>query len=286
MKIVIIGSNGQLGSDIKGQLLQTNHTVIGLNHTDIEITDIDNVNNVVKKINPDLIINTAAMHQLDKCEENPASSFDINSIGARNLAIIANEYNSILYHFSTDYVFDGKKNSPYHETDTAKPLNVYGVTKLSGEYFIQSIAEKYLIFRVSGLYGENKCRAKGNNFVQMMLKLSKEKDIIKVVNNEVLTPTYTKDIARQIEKIIIINDFNKLIHITAEGLCSWFTFAKEIFSLTNVSVKIVKAHTSDFPNKVERPLYSVLENSALKEYNLPLMPHWKVGLKNYISKIN
>jgi dTDP-4-dehydrorhamnose reductase len=161
-------------------------------------------------------------------------------------------------------------------------LNVYGNTKLSGEHFIESIAKRFYILRVSGIYGKNRCRAKGLNFVDLMLKLSKERDEVRVVDDEILTPTFTADIADQIVKLINAQGQYGVYHATAEGSCSWYEFAKEIFSISKVNTLLNKANPGEFPIKVNRPKYSVLENKFLKKQNLNNIPHWKEGLKKYL----
>jgi dTDP-4-dehydrorhamnose reductase len=226
------------------------------------------------------------MHNVDDCEANPAKSFAVNGIGARNLAVASEELGFTLIHISTDYVFDGLKQSPYFESDCPRPLNVYGNTKLAGELFIQTISKKYFILRVSAIYGENLCRAKGGlNFVTLMLKLAKERDEVRVVNDEFVSPTYTRDIARQIVHIAGRREYG-LYHATSQGSCSWHAFAAYIFKLTNASVKLNIADPGEFPVKVPRPNYSVLENKALQEAKLDIMPHWKDALKRYMSVID
>jgi len=165
------------------------------------------------------------------------------------------------------------------------PLNVYGNTKLSGELFVRTIANKYFVLRVSSLYGMNLCRAKGGrNFVTLMLKLAKERDEVRVVNDEILTPTYTVDIARQIVHLLQCTDYG-LFHVSAQESCSWYEFAGKIFEITNASVHLSKADPGEFPAKVPRPKYSVLENKALQSVGLDIMPHWSVGLQKYLKAI-
>lgn len=283
MKIAVIGANGQLGIDICNCFKHNGEQVIELNHDQIEISDIDSVNRVLTDIEVDLIINTAAMHHVEKCEEDPLKSFSVNSLGAKNLAQICREKDTILLQISTDYVFNGSKKEPYIEVDRALPLNVYGSTKLSGEHFIAAIAEKYYILRVSGIFGKNPCRAKGSNFIQTMLKLSKDRDEIRVVDDEILTPTFTEDIAVQINKLVSNSGNFGLYHVTAEGSCSWYEFAKEIFSISNIRVVLNPAVPGEFSGKVLRPKYCVLENNNLKDQNLNIMPHWRDGLFRYLK---
>lgn len=283
MKVAVIGSNGQLGTDICNEFQKTNAELFKLTENDIEISNLQGVFTVFDKIKPDVIINTAAYHNVEKCEQNLIRAFEVNAIGARNLANASLRHNAYLIHISTDYVFDGFKKKPYVETDRPVPLNVYGNTKLSGEHFIESIANRYVILRTSGLYGHSPCLAKGGlNFVNLMLKLSKERNEIRVVNNEILTPTSTVELARQIVKIHQ-SDLHGLVHATAEGQCSWYEFAREIFRLKNITTTLNIAEPNEFPSKVPRPLYSVLENKNLKSVNLNIFKPWQEGLKEYLQ---
>lgn len=283
-KVAVIGADGQLGRDISETL--SGHDPIKLTHSDIDIVDFEQTRKVIKESGVSVVVNTAAMHNVDACEQNPAQSFAVNGIGARNLALTTRELGITLVHISTDYVFDGIKNESYQEGDIPNPLNVYGNTKLAGEYFIRNIAEKFYILRVSALYGKNPCRAKGGlNFVTLMLKLAKERDEIRVVDNEFVTPTCTEDIARQISHMLRNDGDYGLYHCTAQGECSWYAFAAKIFELTGTKIQLSIADPKEFPIKVPRPLYSVLENTALKSYELDIMPHWEDGLANFLNSL-
>jgi dTDP-4-dehydrorhamnose reductase len=283
MKIMVIGSNGQLGSDISKRFQELGEEVFQINHDQMDVVNFSQCKRTIDRHRPELIVNTAAMHNVEKCEEDPITSFEVNGIGARNLALLSNDYDFALMHVSTDYVFDGQKKTPYLETDLPRPLNVYGNSKLAGEFFVSTIAVRYYITRVSGLYGINPCRAKGGlNFVDLMLKLAKERDEIRVVDDEVLTPTYTADIAGQIAKLASTNAYG-IYHVTAQGACSWYQFAAKIFELTQVEVKLNVAGPDEFPMKVPRPKYSVLQNLQLQNRGLDTMPHWEHGLKRYLT---
>jgi len=189
----------------------------------------------------------------------------------------------VLMHVSTDYVYDGRKQSPYVEEDSPLPLNVYGNSKLAGEYFVRTICERHFVLRTSALYGESPCRAKGGrNFIQLMLKLAKERDELRVVDSEVVSPTSTAELAQQIVALGR-SDCYGLYHATAEGSCSWFEFAQTIFSLTDTSVNLKIAGPDEFPAKVPRPKYSVLENQALKNRGLNRFGHWRNGLRAYLN---
>ena len=285
MKVAVIGALGQLGADVSEEFTRNNDEVVKLDVPEIDIVDIDSVNAVLKEVKPDCIINTAAYHQPEECEKNPLKAFEVNALGSKNLALVANDLDSFLLHISTDYVFNGDKKMPYFETDMPQPLNVYGNTKLSGENFIAAIAKKYMIFRTSGLYGKNPCRGKGGmNFVQLMLKLGRERDEVRVVDHEVLTPTYTKELARQLVKCSR-PDIYGVAHATAECQCSWYQFAREIFEIAKIDVELNVAEPGEFPEKVARPYYSVLENNVLKEYNQNTFRNWEVGLREYLDEI-
>jgi dTDP-4-dehydrorhamnose reductase len=284
MKAVVIGALGQLGMDVSEIFEKNGHDVIRLDIDDVDISNIDSLVPVLGNIKTDILINTAAFHNVEKCESDPYTAFNVNAIGAKNLAMLSNDLNFYLIHISTDYVFDGKKQQPYIETDRPVPLNVYANTKLSGELFIEAIAKNALVLRSSGLYGENPCRAKGGmNFAQLMLKLAGEGKTIKVVDNEVLTPTYTVEIARQILKLSN-NRITGICHGTAEGACSWYEFAKTIFEIKGISADLHIAAPGEFPIKVARPTYSVLENKLLKDNGLNIFKHWKEGLMEYLGK--
>jgi dTDP-4-dehydrorhamnose reductase len=285
MKIAVIGADGQLGTDICDALEKNSDDVIKLTIEHIEVTDIDSVSNVLKEARPEVVINTAAFHDLETCEDEPLRAFEVNALGGRNAALVCNDINAVLMHISTDYVFDGKKRVPYIETDKPMPLNVYANTKLAGEYFVEAIAKKFYIIRVSGIYGKAPCIGKkGMNFVNLMLKLSRERDEVRVVDNEILTPTSTVEIANQIVKIINSHAEYGLYHCTAEGSCSWYEFAKEIFDITKPNIRFNKAAPGEFAVKVNRPEYSVLENKCLKDRGINIMRHWKEGLRDYLAK--
>ena len=281
MKIAIIGSNGQLGADLV-EVLSEKHEVTGLNHSDIEITDIDNTRKVLAAIRPDLLINTAAYHVVPQCEKTPDQAFLVNGIGTLNLASVTNDLGSRFLHYSTDYVFDGKKGKPYREDDPCNPLNVYGVTKLSGEQFALNYTDKSYVIRISGIYGKVPCRAKGGNFITTMLKLAREKPEVRVVQDEILTPTPTYHIAKNTAALIEKEAYG-LYHMTCEGEVSWYEFARAIWETLGLETPLSPASVHDFPVLVKRPFYSVLENRNLKNLGLRPMPFWKDALTEFLN---
>jgi dTDP-4-dehydrorhamnose reductase len=283
MKVAVTGSNGQLGNDVAAAFLDDGHEVFALTHEDVEVSDFDSVRKCLRTLRPNLIVNTAAMHHVEKCESDPASAFAANAIGPRNLALVARDTEAVLLHVSTDYVFDGTKRTPYVEDDLPLPLNVYGCSKLAGEYFVRSLAPKHFVVRTSAIYGKSPCRAKGGlNFVELMLKLGRERDEVRVVDSEFVSPTPTAELARQMIALSSSKDYG-LYHATTEGSCSWFEFAHEIFALAGMQVNLKVAGAGEFPAKVPRPSYSVLENSGLKSQGLNILGSWQSGLRAYLQ---
>jgi dTDP-4-dehydrorhamnose reductase len=283
MKVVVVGSNGQLGSDVARAFAGIGDEVLPLTHSDIEIADGKSVANKLHELRPAIVVNTAAMHHVEHCEQQPEKAFAFNALGARNLALTARDIGAVLFHISTDYVFDGCKVSPYVEEDPPRPLSVYGNTKLAAEYFVRSTLEKHFVLRTSAIYGKNPCRAKsGLNFIQLMLKLAKERGEVRVVDSEFVTPTPTSDLARQMVALSRCESYG-LYHATAEGACSWFEFAREIFALTYTQVNLKVAGPNEFPAKVPRPKYSVLENRGLKVLGLNTFRPWQEGLRDYLG---
>jgi dTDP-4-dehydrorhamnose reductase len=286
MKIAVIGADGQVGQDACAEFDRHGDEVHGLNHLQLEITSEDSVQAVLAQIKPDVIVNTAAFHHVEHCEREPAKAFAINGCGARNVARAAAALDALLIHISTDYVFDGAKSTPYHEGDLPRPLNAYGNSKRAGEFFVRSKSPRHFVLRTSALYGKNPCRAKGGlNFVELMRKLAREGKEIKVVDGEFVTPTATADLAKQIVKLSRCDAFG-LYHATAEGSCSWYAFASEIFALTESDANLKIANASDFPAKVPRPQYSVLENAGLKSIGVNVFCPWQEGLKEYLAITN
>lgn len=284
MKTAVIGADGQLGTDICAAVDKAGYPLVRLTIEDIDVSRMDSVSGVLKEIKPELVINTAAFHHVEKCEDDPVKAFEVNALGPRNLAMVCNDVDTILMQISTDYVFDGRKPEPYVETDTPMPLNVYANTKLSGEHFVEAIARRYYILRVSGIYGKAPCIGKGGmNFVELMLKLSREREEVRVVDNEILTPTSTVEIAKQVVEMLESSARFGLYHVTAEGSCSWYDFAREIFEITKPKAKLNKAAPGEFAVKVNRPEYSVLENRFLKSQGINIMRHWKEGLRTYLT---
>lgn len=285
MKAVVIGANGQLGSDLVPIFSGSGMNVFPLNHDQVDVTDRDGLFIALSERKPDIVVNTAAMHNVEKCEEDPLGAFKVNALGSKSLAELAADLDFALVYISTDYVFSGETNRPYVESDVPAPVNSYGTSKLAGEHYVAAKTRRHFIVRVSGLYGHHPCRAKGGlNFVQLMLKLAQERDRVRVVDDEILTPTFTEDIARQLVQLASTDAYGTY-HITAQGQCSWYEFAREIFALVDADVRLERAGPGEFPSKAARPRYSVLENHALRELGVDEMVSWQDGLRKYLSTL-
>jgi dTDP-4-dehydrorhamnose reductase len=281
--IVIIGATGQLGSDLMRLWpVRANEQIVGLSHGEIEVADFDSVRQALEPLRPRLVVNTSAYHKVDDVEAKPATAFATNAIGPRNLATICRQLDSVLIHLSTDYVFSGSKGNPYVETDAVNPLNAYGISKVAGEMFIRNLWHKHFIVRSSGLYGIAGPSGKGTNFVELMLRLGRSEKPIKVVDDQVLTPTPTHLLAAQIA-LLSQTDAYGTYHATCQGKCSWYEFASAIFKLTGLSPSLSPQTTAQSGAIALRPSYSVLENANLRRLGIDQMPEWEVGLHQYMA---
>lgn len=278
--ILILGGDGQLANSLHLKLKNS----IKINRKICDITKKASLINLIIKHKPKYIFNCAAYHNTILCEKNVGKAFMINSFAVKFLSELSNIYNFKLIHFSTDYVFDGKKNSPYIENDIPNPINIYGQSKLLGEFFIKEYSKNYLIIRISSIYSHFPCRhKKGLNFVDKMLNLSKLKKELKI-NDLKISPTYVGDIVNQVIKIYPkVN--NEIVHCASTGSSSWFDFAKEIFKNYKIKVKISKVKNFD-QDSIKRPNYTVLKNEFLIKKKLNTMPNWKLSFKNYFKAQN
>jgi dTDP-4-dehydrorhamnose reductase len=280
MNIALLGANGQLGQDIRSALLP--HHLHAFTRKEFDVTDHARSRSVLMDVRPEVIINTTAYHRVDDCESHPELAYAGNVLAVLNLIRVANEVDATLVHFSTDYLFDGKSREPYTETSVPFPLSVYANSKFAGELLVRSMARKHLMIRTCGLYGAAGSSGKGGNFVQTMLAKARRKEPIRVVNDQVVTPTYTVDLANQVAAVLQAGHLG-LFHMTNEGSCTWFEFARAIFDIAGVEANL-SATTSDvFKAPAIRPAYSVLENARLKELGLNRMRHWREALAAYLK---
>lgn len=278
MKIIITGAKGQLGLELIKQLKYKNeYEIIATDREDLNIVDIDNVNEFILKMNPDVVINCAAHTAVDVCENDVENTYKINAIGPRNLAIACEKIGSKFVQVSTDYVFDGMENVERREDDSTGPNSIYGKSKLMGEQFTRELCSKYFIIRTAWLYGE------GNNFVRTMIKLSEQHDELNVVDDQFGSPTSTVDLAEAIIKLIDTEHYG-VYHGTCEGRCSWYEFAKKIFELCDIDIKVNPVTSDEFKRPAPRPAYSVLDNFMLKLVGLNSFRNWEESLKEYLDK--
>lgn len=278
MKIAVIGSTGQFGTDLM-EILSKDHEVVGLNHQDIEIADYNSCL-ILKQSRPDVIINTAAFHKTDQCEKEPLKTFSVNALGARNIAFISKEIDSTVVFVSTDYVFDGFKNEPYTEDDTPCPLNTYGISKLAAEYFIRQ-NPKYYIIRIASVFGVAGASGKGGNFVETMITKAKNNEKIKVVDDMWMSPTYTKDAAVVLKGILDSQLPFGVYHATNNGYCSWYEFAEEIFRILELNPDLNPVKADPNYGLARRPRFSALRSVRLSGYDLESRD-WKEALCAYL----
>lgn len=280
MRILLIGAGGQLGSDLVKVLPREN--LVPLTHAELEVCDPDSIRRAMETHRPDLVINTAAWHRVDDIEGEPAPAFQVNAYGARNLALACRDFDCALMHLSTDYVFDGCKRSPYGEADPPNPISAYGISKLAGEQFIRYLWPRHYVVRSSGLYGVAGSSGKGGNFVETMLRLAREGRAIRVVDDQVLTPTYTADLARALVALAASGRYG-LYHVSNSGECSWYQFTAKIFELSGIAADLSPTTSETYGAPARRPAYSVLAHEAMRMAGVEEPRHWSEALSAYLA---
>ncbi|CAM3957606.1 MULTISPECIES: dTDP-4-dehydrorhamnose reductase [Flavobacterium] len=284
MVVLVTGANGQLGQAL--QSIYEDYPEIQFvfsSSSELDITKQNVCSSVFKKIKPNYCINTAAYTAVDKAEVELKKAFEINVKGVENLANVCKEYNTILIHISTDFVFDGQSSKAYTEKDIPNPKGVYGRTKLDGEQKIQNNWDKHFIIRTSWVYSQF-----GNNFMKTMIRLGNERESLLVVNDQIGTPTNAVDLSRSLIKIILFpNDKQQKVfgiyNFSNEGFCSWFDFAKEIFKINNIQIDLKPISTLSYPTPAERPKYSVLDKTKIKTIFDIEINDWKDSLYKHVQ---
>ncbi|WP_148409100.1 dTDP-4-dehydrorhamnose reductase [Murimonas intestini] len=277
MKILVTGCNGQLGRAVNEQYAgNENVELINTDVDQLDITNVDDVLKMVRDVKPDVILNCAAHTNVNLCESQQDLAYRINAIGPRNLSIAAADVDAKMVQVSTDYVFAGDGNRPYTEFDPTDPQSMYGATKLAGEQFVQQFAKRYFIIRTAWLYGD------GKNFVKTMLQLSENNDKVRVVGDQLGTPTSAAELARMIKYLIPTDNYG-IFHGTCEGVCSWADFTKEIFRLAGKKTEVEYITTDEFPTPAKRPAYSVLENYMLKLTTDYSFAQWEDAIAEYMK---
>ncbi len=274
MKILVTGANGQLGREIARQARQ--HTLVLADRAMLDITDHRATAEFFRAVRPDAVIHCAAYTNVDGAESDPDGAFRVNAAGAQNIAAGCLETGARMVHVSTDYVFDGNGGSVYREFDPVNPQSVYGRTKWQGEELVRQILGRHYIVRTAWLYGE------GNNFVRTMLRLAQQGGPLKVVHDQVGTPTSTAELTKAILNLLD-SDAYGTYHATCQGQCSWYEFACEIFRQAGKTVEIIPVTTAEFPRPAKRPAYSVLDNYMLRMTVGDPMAGWQEALANYLG---
>ena len=283
-RILLIGAGGQLGTDLRSVLPAGK--LVPLTRAELDVTDPDAIAETLADTSPAWVINTAAFHRVDDIEKDERGeaqlAFAVNAVAARNLALACTRRQARLLHLSTDYVFGGGPPGPYSEDAPTAPLSVYGASKLAGEILIRQASPHHVIVRSSGLYGVAGSAGKGGNFVQTMLKLADAGKTIRVVDDQVLAPTYTEDLAKAIAGLIAVNPPGGIYHLTNAGQCSWYEFARRIFELCRQVPALEPTTSAEFNAPARRPPFSVLRNTRAAALGVPLLPPWQKALEAYL----
>lgn len=282
MNILVTGANGQLGREMRNVSAGSVDRYLFTDTSELDITNAKAVFAAVKGGHVDVIVNCAAYTNVDRAEDDEPTADLLNNRAVATLAQAAHEAAAVLIHVSTDYVFSGNGNTPSREDQPTDPLGAYGRTKLAGEQAVQAAGCRYLIFRTAWLYSPY-----GDNFVKTMRRLTAERDSLKVVFDQVGTPTYAGDLAALIRKVIDGRMFDRMgiYHFSGEGVCSWYDFAVEICRMFGNECDILPCHSDEFPSKVRRPHFSVLDKTKVKAAFGIKIPHWRQSLRRCVDEI-
>lgn len=280
MKWLVTGVNGQLGYEVVNSLKEQGHSeILAVDVKEMDLTNFNKVREVIQNYKPDIIIHCGAYTAVDKAEDEKDLAYKINSEATRVIAECTKDTDAKLIYISTDYVFDGNGDTPFETTSIPKPQNTYGLSKRIGEYYIENLLDKYFTVRISWVFGKN-----GNNFIKTMLRLGREKESLSIVNDQIGSPTYAKDLSYLLIDIAKSDKYG-VYHATNEGLCSWYDFAQEIFTLTNIKVKVNPCDSSQFKTKAVRPKNSRLSKKSLIENEFKTLPTWQDALKRYLIEL-
>lgn len=272
MRVLITGAGGQLGLELAETLPGRGHNAVTLSRKELDVSDSEAVEQVVRRYAPELIVNAAAYTDVDRCETETELAYSVNALGPRNLAQACERRGCELLHVSTNYVFGGKGVRPYEPFEPPRPINAYGRTKLAGEEHVMRLSSRWYVVRTAGVYG------RGHNFVRTMLRLAAKSDALKVKNDEFISPTYARDLAEGIAAVIDKRRFG-LYHVTNAGSCSWYEFALEIFRLAGKKVEVSPIPSSEYPLPAPRPA-----NGLLSPLGSPELRHWREALAEYLER--
>lgn len=280
MKVLVTGINGQLGHDVMGELKKRGHEAVGVDIGEMDITDAGCVKRVMTQTAPEAVIHCSAYTAVDRAEEEVELCRRVNAEGTKNVAEVCAGLDCKLLYLSTDYIFSGEGKRPWEPGDVPDPLNVYGLTKFEGEQEIKSRMDKYFIVRISWVFGVN-----GNNFIKTMLRLGRENGAVRVVDDQIGSPTYTYDLAVLLVDMIETEKYGEY-HASNEGICSWYEFAKEIFAAAGMNeVEVTPVSSEEFPAKAKRPKNSRMSKEKLVKNGFNKLPSWQDAVKRYVTLI-
>jgi dTDP-4-dehydrorhamnose reductase len=277
MKILILGHKGMLGSDLFLRLIAC-HDVAGRDIDDLDISSRDDCRDVMLEIEPDVVVNAAAYTDVDGCEIDRERCFSVNAEGVKNIALACRDRGIRIVHFSTDYVFDGNKGTPYRENDECNPINVYGQSKRMGELYLQEFSNNFILIRSAWLYGRN-----GKNFVRSIIEKARTENTLEVVDDQRGSPTFTWDLAAAVQ-LLIESQHSGIFHITNRGNCSWYEFALKILQVAGLDAIVKPIKSSELKRKANRPHYSVLSSRRFFEATGKTMRFWQVALDDFIGR--
>jgi dTDP-4-dehydrorhamnose reductase len=272
LRILLTGANGQLGRELARLLPERGHEVVALSRSELDVSSPEDVERAVRRNSPEAIINAAAYTDVDGCETETERAYAVNALGPRNLARACEVLGGDLLHVGTNYVFDGESERPYEPFDGPNPISAYGRGKLAGEEYVKHLCSRWYIVRSAGVYGE------GHNFVRTMLRVGRERESLKVKEDEYVSPTYARDLAEGITEIVEGGLYG-LYHVTNAGSCSWHEFAREIFALSGAEVEVVPVPASEYPLPAARPA-----NGVLSPIGSPRLRHWRDALEDYLRR--
>ena len=281
-RVAIIGSTGQLGTDLVAVMAQAgDYEVLKLSHREIECTDPVSVERALKALGPDIVVDCAAFVRVDEAEDRAEEALRVNGLGALNVARVCAEIEALCVYISTDYVFDGGKNAPYIESDAPRPINIYGVSKLAGEYFVQQACPHWLVLRMASLFGKAGSSGKGGNFVETILAKAKASEPLRLVDDIRMSPTYTQDAARALERLLREGSLG-LFHLVNAGNCTWYEFASKALELAGMGNRIEPISSADYMMRARRPKNSSLESTKLKASLKECLRPWEKALESYL----
>ncbi|RKN82177.1 dTDP-4-dehydrorhamnose reductase [Paenibacillus ginsengarvi] len=278
MRILVTGAHGQVGKELV-TLLERKYEIYGYGRDELDITNEDQCKLRINEIKPDVVVHCAAYTAVDLAEGDKDSAYKINAFGTRNLVVPTEAIGAKFCYLSTDYVFDGLAKEPYNEFDNTNPQNIYGKSKRAGELLVQSLSSKFFIVRTSWIFG-----LQGSNFVKTMINISSRENTVRVVNDQIGSPTYTVDLVRFLAQLIITNKYG-IYHVSNTGNCSWYELACAIFEELGISIEVEPCTTDDFPKLAPRPKYSVMDHSFVRINGFEELPHWRTALRSFIQEL-